>query len=180
MGQSKRIVAKKGDNVVYVTLKGLAVVAVGLTMTGCAFFGGEEQAVDFWQPVLSPNGSLLAYVGKGARSYDLLLLDLAAGQERTLLDLERDIVYPTWSPDGTRIAFMYVQDKDNWDVFTVEVATGAVFRVTSDAAVDANPTWTPDGKILFNSNRGGQWGAYTVNPDGSGLRRISFTRPTKG
>ena len=165
---------------VRITFKGMILAALGLTAAGCAFFGSEEQPVDFWQPTLSPDQSLLAYVARGEKSYNLFLLNLATGRERLLLALERDIVYPSWSPDGTRIAFMYVQDKDNWDIFTVEVETGIVFRVTRDPAIDANPTWTPTGQILFNSNRGGQWGAYTINPDGTGLTRLSFDRPPKG
>lgn len=165
---------------VRITFKGLALAALGLVATGCAFFGGEEQPVDFWQPALSPDGGTLAYIAKGEKSYGLFLLDLATGQERKLLGLERDIVYPSWSPDGKQIAFMYVQDKDNWDIFTVEASTGAVFRVTSDPATDANPSWSPLGQILFNSNRGGRWGAYTINPDGTGLKRVSFDRPGKG
>ncbi len=160
---------------VRITFMGL-VAALGLTLGGCAFFGGEEEPVDFWQPALSPGGTVLAYLAKGEKAYALYLLDLATGEERRLLALERDIVYPAWSPDGTRIAFMYVQDKDNWDIFTVEVASGQTFRVTADPAIDANPSWSGDGRILFNSNRGGKWGAYLVRPDGTGLEKVSFDR----
>ncbi|HAZ30905.1 TPA: hypothetical protein DCY65_04980 [Candidatus Acetothermia bacterium] len=167
-----------------ITLKAVAVTAtmvLGLALGGCAMLGGgEEQRVDFWQPVLSPDESTLAYVARGVTNYDLFALDLATNQERLILDLERDIVYPSWSPDGARIVFMHVQDTDNWDLFTVEVATRTVFRLTSDPAADANPYWTAAGPILFNSNRGGQWGAYSINPDGTGLRRLSFERPPQG
>lgn len=164
---------------VRITFKGMAVMVLGFTVAGCALLGGQEQPVDFWQPVLSPDGRTLAYIARGEKSYDLFALDLDTGHETLLLALERDIVFPGWSPDGEQIAFMYVLDKDNWDIFTVDVTTGTVFRVTSDPATDANPTWTTDGQILFNSNRGGQWGAYLTNPDGTGLRRVSFDRPPK-
>jgi len=167
--------------VVNVTLKVAALIVLGLVLGGCALLGGgEDEPVDFWQPVLSPDRTTIAYVAKGAQNYDLFVLDLASNRERLVLDLERDIVYPSWSPDGARIAFMYVQDTDNWDVFTVEVATGTVFRVTSDPAADANPSWSAPGQILFNSNRGGKWAAYSINPDGTGLTRISFDRPPQG
>lgn len=172
--------SKKGGSVVRITFKWMILAGTGLAVAGCAFFGTDEQPVDFWQPTLSPDGATLAYIAKGAKSYDLFTLDLETGVEALVLSLERDVVYPTWSPNGARIAFMYVQDKDNWDIFTVDVATGTLFRVTSDAAADVNPTWVADGRIVFNSNRGGKWAAYSINPDGTGLTKISFERPPKG
>ncbi|MBC7092985.1 PD40 domain-containing protein [Candidatus Bipolaricaulota bacterium] len=161
----------------YITLKAMVILALGLAVGGCAFFGSQETPVDFWQPVLSPNGEFLAYVAKGAKSYNLFLLNLSTGQERAVVETDQDVVCPSWSPDGTKLAYMTVQEKDNWDIFTVDVATGQVFRVTADPAADVNPSWTTTGVIVFNSNRGGNWGAYAVNPDGTGLRKLSFDRP---
>ncbi|MCX7751129.1 MAG: hypothetical protein N2320_06315, partial [Candidatus Bipolaricaulota bacterium] len=51
--------------------------AVGLALTGCTFFGEREEPVDFWQPALSPDGTVLAYIAKGEKSYALFLLNLA-------------------------------------------------------------------------------------------------------
>lgn len=160
----------------HITFKAALLLALVL-LGGCGFLAREETPVDFWQPVLSPDGLLMAYVAKGTKSYALFLLDLETGVERVLLQMERDVVYPNWSPDGTKIAFMSIQEKDNWDIFVVEVATGSAFRVTTDPAADVNPSWTAFGAVVFNSNRGGRWGAYAINPDGTGLKRLSFERP---
>ncbi len=158
----------------------LALVGLALGLGGCSLLlGQKEEPVDFWQPVLSPDGRFLAYVARPgeAKTYGLYLLDLASGEERLLVRMDQDVVYPTWSPDGTRIAFISMQEKDNWDLFVVEVATARVQRLTTDPALDVNPAWAADGTIVFNSNRGGTWGAWAIHPDGTGLRRLSFDRP---
>jgi len=165
--------------VVWTTFKVGVLFALGLVAGGCGFFAREEAPVDFWQPVLDPQEQRLAYIAKGDKTYALFVLNLAEGTERLLVQMDRDIVYPSWSPDGDKLAFMGIQEKDNWDIFVVEVATRSLFRVTTDPAVDANPSWTASGSIVFNSNRGGRWAAFLVNPDGTGLRRLSFDRSTK-
>jgi Tol biopolymer transport system component len=40
-------------------------------------------------------------------------------------------------------------------------------------ADDFAPTWTPDGRIVFHSNRGG---LYVMNRDGTGVRRFVVER----
>ncbi|MGC9530584.1 MAG: TolB family protein [Candidatus Bipolaricaulaceae bacterium] len=158
-------------------VKTAILLAVTASLGGCAFLGGEQTEVDFWQPVMSPDQTRVAYVAKGENSYELFVLDLDAAEERQLTSNDRDEVYPSWSPDGAELAYMTAQEKDNWDIFTVDVETGEVFRVTQDPAADVNPSWSPSGEIVFNSNRGDRWGIYAVQPDGSGLRRLSFDRP---
>ncbi len=158
-------------------LKTTALVGMLALLGGCAFFGQPEVEVDFWQPALCPDGERLVYVAQGPDSYDLFILDLDSGDERSLTTTGHDELYPSWSPDGVKIAFMAMQDKDNWDIFTVEVDTGQVFRVTTDEALDVNPKWSATGEIVFNSDRDGDWGAYAIAPDGTGLRRLSFDRP---
>jgi len=161
-------------------LKVLVLGALAGVLGGCSLlFGGKEEPVDFWQPVLSPDGRFLAYVAKpgNAKAYGLYVLDLETHAERLLVQMEQDVVYPSWSPDGTRIAFIGMQEKDNWDLFVVEVESGQVRRLTTDSALDVNPSWASNGLIVFNSNRDGTWAAWAINPDGTELRKLSFSRP---
>jgi dipeptidyl aminopeptidase/acylaminoacyl peptidase len=48
-------------------------------------------------------------------------------------------------------------------------------QLTNDAAKDREPQWSPDGRrIAFYSNRSGQWEIWAINPDGSGLKQLTY------
>ncbi|MFO8034452.1 MAG: hypothetical protein R6U88_04730 [Candidatus Bipolaricaulota bacterium] len=158
-------------------LKALAVLSLAAALGGCALLGQPEMDMDFWQPSLSPDGTQMVYVGEGPESYDLFVLDVEEGSERALTSTGREELYPSWCPEGEMVAFMAMQEEDNWDIFTVEVDTGDVFRVTADPGLDVNPSWAASGEIVFNSDRDGPWAAYAIQPDGTGLRRLSIDRP---
>ena len=69
--------------------------------------------------------------------------------------------YSAISPDGQTIAFSY-----KGDIFTVD-ANGAVHQLTSNAAYDTQPVWSPDGKeIAFASSREGSMDIYVMGCDG--------------
>lgn len=74
--------------------------------------------------------------------------------------------YPSWSPDGEKIAFMSVRD-GNGEIYVVN-AEGFEVNLTNHPAEDWNPAWSPDGqKILFMSDRDGNREIYAMNADGS-------------
>lgn len=66
------------------------------------------------------------------------------------------------SPDGKRLAVSLTAGTPaNRDVWTVEVGSGAAARITTDAAVDATPVWSPNGtEIAFSSQRAGPYQIY--------------------
>lgn len=81
-----------------------------------------------------------------------------------------------WSPDGTRVAFM--ADKNStgdWEVYVINANGSGLKNLTnSPTTMDLIPTWLPDGKHLaFRSNRGGVWGLWVMNDDGTGAVRIA-------
>jgi len=80
---------------------------------------------------------------------------------------------PAFSPDGRRILFS--SDRSgSLDLWSLELATGAIRRLTFDATDDWDPQWSPDGKhLLWSSNRGGHFEIWIAEPDGTGARQAS-------
>ncbi|HEX8421799.1 MAG TPA: LpqB family beta-propeller domain-containing protein, partial [Pyrinomonadaceae bacterium] len=71
---------------------------------------------------------------------------------------------PSWSPDGTRLAFVSERD-GNAEIYTVSATGGAVTRLTNNPAADTLPTWFGHG-IAFTSTRDGNRDVYVMYPGG--------------
>jgi TolB protein len=58
--------------------------------------------------------------------------------------------------------------ENNWDIYAIEVATGARTRLTADPAEDRSPAFSPDGQtVAYASQRDGHWNLYARTPDGT-------------
>ena len=63
---------------------------------------------------------------------------------------------PSWSPDGTMIAF----DSDrsgNYDIWVIPAIGGEATQITTDPADDRSPTWSPNGTEIAFSRSSGIW-----------------------
>lgn len=77
--------------------------------------------------------------------------------------------YSAISPDGQTIAFSY-----KGDIFTVDANGGSAHQLTSNAAYDTQPVWSPDGKeIAFASSREGSMDIYVMGCDGGAPKRLT-------
>ena len=86
---------------------------------------------------------------------------------------------PSWSPDGKLIAFAGY-DKTHFDIFTVDVNTKQLTRITKATkangkeADNEDPSFSPDGRhIMYVSNRTVNNQIYISNLDGLNERRIT-------
>ena len=55
---------------------------------------------------------------------------------------------PAFSPDGRRIAFASNRTGDV-ELFLLELESGEVTRLTNREGSDGQPTWLPDGRIVY-------------------------------
>lgn len=77
--------------------------------------------------------------------------------------------YPAISPDGSTIAFAY-----KGDLYCVPANGGEARQLTTHAAYDSKPIWSPDGKkIAFTSNREGSLDVYVISAKGGAPTRLT-------
>ncbi len=78
--------------------------------------------------------------------------------------------YPALSPDGETIAFAY-----RGDIYLVASAGGEARVLTTHAAHDTRPVWSPDSKtIAFSSDRYGNEDVFVVPAEGGRATRLTF------
>lgn len=84
---------------------------------------------------------------------DLWEVPLKGGVARRLTSGLGEVSHPTFSPDGSKIA--YAGSEEGWtEVFVMDSRGGAGTQLTYMASRAAPIGWTEDGEILFRSNYG--------------------------
>ena len=164
------------------------------------------------EPAWSPDGSKIAFVRGfdttsegvanhtecGSEIYIVSVNDEAAEFNLTGSNLSSERgggTDPSWSPDGTRIAFASNRG-GSYDIYSITVEGGAVEQLTKTTTQEeAEPAWSPDGKRIAYA--GNYLGAllycgfahtglgspsittgpdiYVMASDGSGQTRLTFT-----
>jgi hypothetical protein len=74
--------------------------------------------------------------------------------------------FPTWSPDGGKIAF-HREFEGDVEIFTVNPDGSGLQRLTNTRGPDTLPVYTPDGRIVFRSGRNDSWSIWIMGGDGS-------------
>jgi eukaryotic-like serine/threonine-protein kinase len=114
---------------------------------------------------LSPGGTLSYYRGTGVRR-DLLIVDLHGTTTYTSAS-QLSYSFPSWSPDGNRIA-VTIEDgsSSTSDVWVMNVASRVLSRVTTSGGM--RPSWTPDGRrIAYIGSASPSSDIFTVPVDAS-------------
>jgi Tol biopolymer transport system component len=85
------------------------------------------------------------------------------------------IGHPRLSPDGTRIAQVQRQPGYLSDIWTVNLDRGGSGQLTSGAAVEERPVWSPDGTdIMYSANPQGVYDLYRIAASGSGSETLVY------
>ncbi len=142
--------------------------------------GGRATAIASGSnPTWSFDGGRVAYVASGRADYATDWASPGRNDERieavTLAGpragepevLARGI-WPRWSPVDGRLAYVGRRDA-NWDVYLRSSDGLDLVRLTTDPALDTQPTWAADGRsLVFLSDRGNRWDLYRVPADRPG------------
>lgn len=103
------------------------------------------------------------------------LYDIATKKLEVLIESSMEAAAPSWSPDGTRVAFLARSGKDadrynTSNVFVIDAKPGATAKQLTNydgisaSASRGKPDWSPDGKLLaYLQSTGAKQGAYNMN-----------------
>ncbi|MBK8575527.1 MAG: PD40 domain-containing protein [Elusimicrobia bacterium] len=164
MPDGKSIVATLSDgrspNLFHVDLEGRVVQALT-----------NSSAVDT-APTVSPDGDRIAFTSDRPGTPQIYFMDVSgANLRRAVSGPLADS--PHWSPLGHLIVFTQLEKKF-FDLWTLEVATGKLSRLTFGEGDNENATWSPDGRrLVFSSTRGGRPELWVMGADGSTPRRLA-------
>ena len=115
----------------------------------------------------------IAYVVKRGNRYELQIADADGAGEETALASFEPIISPAWSPDGRRLAYVSFENKKPV-VYVHSLLDGKRQVAANFRGSNSAPAWAPDGKTLAVSlSREGGSQIFLINPDGSGLRRLT-------
>jgi len=131
---------------------------------------------------------------RGSRWFSLWTLDLVDGEARRVTEVTASsnaaIVCPTWSPDGKQIAFTTIAEPNNstavkplgqQDVWTISCDGSNRCRITDGVGLNLSPCWSPDNRIYFVSDRGGEecvWSARADSP-GQAPSKVAADKPAE-
>lgn len=143
-----------------------AVAAAGIGLAIRAF-----QPEDRPRPAATVENGKIAFVATGKGGSDIYVVN-SDGTEKKLLVPGGS---PSWSPDGTQLAFLTVapQRLGGRDMAVIEVASGGIrilYTIQEQPGGTGPQAWSPDGKQLAFASYDG---IYVMNVDGTGAHRIT-------
>lgn len=152
---SRAIVISYGGEIWRVPVDGSAAVKIPFTVSAEVAVGPEvrfaypvDTAPTFTvkqirDAVPSPDGRRVAFTALDR----LYVADLPAGAPRRLTNQEVGEYFPTWSPDGSAIAYVTWDDREG-HIMRVSAAGGTPTRLTRVSAYYRQLAWSPDGQRI--------------------------------
>jgi Tol biopolymer transport system component len=143
-----------------------------------------DSPFDDTDPAWSPDGSRIVFVSARSQnagdigdSPNEIWVMNADGSSPKRLTFNRVLDDdPSFSPDGTRIAWAHFGGSTGFDIWVMSADGGGQAQLTYADGDDEQPSWSPDAQsILFSSQRDGGLGIkggglgriYRMSPDGS-------------
>jgi serine/threonine-protein kinase len=146
---------------------GRAIYAVPFSLASLSASGQPFQvAEDGANPSVAEDGTLMYQ--SAPPPAELVMLDRNGKLERVASPAYEGIRYPAFSPDGSRIALMGVEEGNHY-IWIHDLARGSNTRLTVERQVHTDPAWSPSGEqIAYAKAASGKTAIFGKRSDGSG------------
>jgi len=125
-------------------------------------------------PDWSPDGAFIAFHTNlwDANRYDIALLDLETREVTRLTDSGTN-TFPTWSPDGTQLAYTSLASGEA-NIYIMNADGSQKQQLTSGTTLNTFPDWSPDGRyIIFQRGQNVNAAVYRVPVTGGDPERLT-------
>jgi Tol biopolymer transport system component len=163
---------------IYATFAG-ALMGVPFDVGGRRTTGTPFPILD--QLIIGTGGSATVALMGGTLVYrtgvaETELVELSGGIDARPLSSEpRNYAWPRYSPNGQRIA-VAITAQNRTDVWTYDMPSGPLRRLTTEGTINDRPEWTPDSRhIVFRSDRAERNGLWIQPQDNSGPAQPYFS-----
>ncbi|MBT3676842.1 MAG: hypothetical protein HOA15_07565 [Candidatus Marinimicrobia bacterium] len=144
---------------------------------------GKQEKIDFdldgvFTASWSPDGNQLAFIGNEGGASDIYLYDLDSKKINNITNDIYSDTEPSWSPDGKIIAFvsdrgsknndgpttakdMLNHEYDQRDIYTIEVASGKIDRITNTDYNENYPIFSrTENTLFYTADYNGTWNLF--------------------
>jgi len=131
-----------------------------------------------YDPDPSPNGQELVCVIREQDGTRLALYDLTQRELTAITAAEPQVRFfqPRFSPDGETIAVSCARPGEPLDIVFFNRAGQEIGRIARDTALDASPTWAPDGSgVAFASDRSGRFQIHWWEKETGALKQVTHS-----
>ncbi|EJF87750.1 protein tolB [Bartonella rattimassiliensis 15908] len=126
-------------------------------------------------PRFSPKRQEMTYMAyEDNQVPHVYLQQIEMGQRELIGTFHNMTIAPRFSSDGQKVIMSLLQNDGSANLYTMDLRTRMMTRLTTTSAIDTSASYSPDGKqIVFSSDRSGKPQIYKMNADGSDIQRIS-------
>jgi len=146
-------------------------------------------------PEWSPAGRTIVYQRareRGSRWFSVWTIQLVDGEPlyptEVAASADAALITPTWSRDGTQLAYTAVvpvsgvdpslqgNATESADIWIVDADGNSRVRLTDGHTSNFGPVWSPEGRVFFTSSRAGHeaiWSLVPVGPDDNVVPRTA-------
>jgi TolB protein len=151
----------------------------GLAITDVAShtrFTAHRIADDIYEKLTGVPGDFstrLSYVKKSGNTFKLQVSDSDGENEQEALRSAEPIISPSWSPDGSKVAYVSFEEKKPI-IFVHDLHSGERKKVANYKGNNSAPSWSPDGsKLAVALTESGSTQIYSINANGGDKQRLS-------